>query len=94
MAEDPAALVRWLEVSWQMIQDTLTDWTVGDLEKTYPYSYWGKTYAISRQWTIWRIMAHDIHHGGQLTEIFGAQGIALAELGDLGGHLTEPPLAE
>lgn len=47
---------------------------------------------LSRQWTIWRIMAHDLHHGGQLAILLGIQGIEIPELGDLGGHLTEPPV--
>jgi hypothetical protein len=48
---------------------------------------------VSRQWTIWRIMAHDIHHGGELVLMLGMQGIDNFELGDLGGHIIEPPLA-
>lgn len=89
-----AELVRRLEVTWRMIQQTLTTWTVADLARTYRHTYWGKTYAISNQWTIWRIMSHDIHHGGELGLLLGLQGIEVPELGDLGGHLTEPPLAE
>lgn len=89
-----AELVRRLEVTWRMIDQTLSQWTVADLATTYRHTYWGKTYAISRQWTIYRIMAHDIHHGGELAVLLGVQGIEVPELGDLGGHLTEPPLAE
>lgn len=89
-----AELVRRLEITWHMIQETLTRWTVSDLAETYQHVYWGKTYAISRQWTIWRILAHDLHHGGELAMLLGLQGIEIPELGDLGGHLTEPPLAE
>jgi uncharacterized damage-inducible protein DinB len=94
IAENPAEVLAWLEKSWQMIEQTLTTWTVADLARTYLHPYRGKTYAISRQWTIWRIMAHDLHHGGELAMLLGIQGVAVPELGDLGGHLTEPPLAE
>ncbi len=94
IAENATELVRWLETSWQMIENSLNRWTVADLAQTYPQPYQGKTYAITRQWTIWRILAHDLHHGGELAVTLGAQGIALPELGDLGGHLTELPLAE
>ena len=87
-------LVQWLEATWQMIEQTLTTWTVADLAQTYRHTWRGQTYAISRQWTIWRIMAHDIHHGGQLAIMLGMQGIEIPELGDLGGHLTATPLAE
>lgn len=94
IAENPAELVRWLDATWKMIENTLKGWTVNDLAKSYLHAYQGKTYAVSRQWTIWRIMAHDIHHGGELAVMLGAQGVAVPELGDLGGHLTDPPLAE
>ena len=89
-----AELVRRLEVTWQMIEQTLTTWTVADLARTYRHTYRGKTYALSYQWTIWRIMCHDIHHGGELSLLLGLQGIEIPELGDLGGHITDPPLAD
>lgn len=91
VAADAAEIVRWLDKTWRMIDATLSGWTVDDLATTYRHEYWGKVFAISRQWTIWRIMAHDIQHGGQLTVLLGMQGISIPELGDLGGHLTEPP---
>jgi uncharacterized damage-inducible protein DinB len=93
LPENAAELVRWLEATWQMIEKTLKSWTVADLAQTYRHSYQGKTYAVSRQWTIWRILAHDLHHGGELAVMLGMQGIAIPELGDLGGHLAVPPLA-
>jgi len=89
-----AELVRRLEVTWLMIEQTLTGWTVADLARTYRHTYLGKTYALSYQWTIWRIMCHDIHHCGELSLLLGLQGIEIPELGNLGGHITDPPLAE
>jgi uncharacterized damage-inducible protein DinB len=71
-----------------MIEETLTQWSVADLEQTYRLTYRGITYAISRQWTLWRILSHDMHHGGQLSMLLYMQGIDLPELGDRGGHLT------
>jgi len=89
---DAAAIVEWLTSTWKMIEDTLAAWTVDDLAVAYEHEYWGNVYGVSRQWTIWRIMAHDIQHGGQLTILLSMQGIAIPELGDLGGHLAEPPI--
>jgi uncharacterized damage-inducible protein DinB len=91
---DAADLVRWLEMTGKMVEDTLTQWTVADLAKTYRHNYQGQTYAVSHQWTIWRILSHDIHHGGQLSMLLYIQGIEIPELGYLGGHLTDVPLAE
>lgn len=93
VAGSPTELVRWLEITWRMIEETLTRWTVADLAQSYRHTYQGRTYAVSRQWTIWRILSHDIHHGGQLAILLRAQGVSSHELGALGGHLTEPPLA-
>jgi hypothetical protein len=79
-----------------MIQDGLARWTVDDLGKPLDLPpYQGRRYALTRQWVIWRILSHDIHHGGELAVMLGMQGIAVPELGDEGGHLTErAPLAE
>jgi uncharacterized damage-inducible protein DinB len=87
-------LVEWLNRTWQMVETTLAQWTVDDLTETFRQPYQGKVYAVSRQWVVWRIMAHDIHHGGQLSEILAVQGIFPTELTLLGGHLTEPAVVE
>jgi uncharacterized damage-inducible protein DinB len=92
--DNAGELAKWLEASWQMIDQTLRLWTVDDLQKTYRHTWRGETYAISRQWTIWRIMAHDLHHGGELSLLLGIQGIENLELGALGGHIIEPPRVE
>ncbi len=94
IVENPTELLRWLEASWQVIDTTLATWTVADLAQTYRHLYQGKMYAVSRQWVIWRIMSHDLHHGGELSILLGMQGIEVPDLGDQGGHLTELPLAE
>jgi len=92
--QNAGALVSGLEATWKMIENVLNRWTTDDLGKTLLHPYQGKTYALPRQWILWRIMAHDIHHGGEIAFALGMQGIDLPELGDLGGHLIEPPLAE
>jgi len=89
ITENPAELRRWLDASWQMIETTLNTWAVDDLQQTYPHAYQGNMFAVTRQWTIWRIMSHDLHHGGELSILLGMQGIDIPDLGDQGGHLTE-----
>ncbi len=87
-------LVRWLELTWGMIDSTLTSWHVDDLKQTYRHIWNGQTYAVSRQWTLWRILTHDVHHGGELSLMLGLQGIEAFELSALFGHITLPPLAD
>jgi uncharacterized damage-inducible protein DinB len=92
-ADNAAALVEWLESSWEPVAGALDQWTAADLDQSYVHRFNGVDYRVSRQWTIWRIMAHDIHHGGQIAMMLAIQGIDAFELRALGGHIIEPPRA-
>jgi uncharacterized damage-inducible protein DinB len=94
ITENAAEQVRWLNLTWSMIEATLKTWPVSDLTQTYRHKWNGDLYNVSRQWTIWRILAHDIQHGGELSLMLGMQGLEAFELGPLGGHITLPPLAQ
>ena len=87
-------VARWLEDSWQMVANTLSQWTVQDLLRTIRQEYGGTVYLVSYQWIMWRIMTHDVHHGGEMAVMLGMQGVSLPELGDQGGHITWSPLAD
>ena len=93
ITQDAGALIEWLERSWLMVDATLAAWTTDDLTVSFPYRWNGQNWAIPRQWTIFRIMAHAIHHGGELSLMLGQQGIEAFELGALGGHIVMPPPA-
>jgi uncharacterized damage-inducible protein DinB len=84
-----AALVAGLNATWEMIEAALSGWTVEDLSRSFQHPYQGKTYVVPYRWVLWRIMAHDIHHGGELAFALGMQGISIPDLGDQGGHLAE-----
>ncbi len=86
-------LVRWMALTWQIIESTLQRWTTEDLALTYRHTWNGQTYLVSRQWTLWRVLTHDVHHGGELSLMLGLQGIEAFELSGLFGHITLPPLA-
>jgi uncharacterized damage-inducible protein DinB len=88
-----AALVAGLEASWSMIEGVLSSWTIDDLDRSYQDPYEGKTYVVPYRWVLWRVMSHDIHHGGELAFALGMQGISIPDLGDQGGHLTQVPEA-
>ena len=92
ITDQAAGLVDWLELSWQMIDQTLTTWKIADLSQSYRHVWNGSAYAPTRQWTIYRIMSHDIHHGGELSLMLGMQGIEAFELCALFGHIISPPL--
>jgi len=94
IASNKDEILHWLEDSWQMISQTMAQWNVQDLSQSILQPYWGKVYRVTYQWVIWRILTHDVHHGGELAFTLGLQGLRVPELGDMGGHITRPPLAE
>lgn len=89
-SDDAAALADWLALCWLPVERVLNEWTVDDLFRTYRCG----GYVVSRQWTIWRVLSHDIHHGGQIAAMLASQGIEAFELRAMGGHIVSPPLAE
>ncbi len=89
---DSGILAEWLARSWEPIQRMLNEWTVEDLFQNYSHRFRGTDYVVSRQWTVWRIMSHDVHHGGQLAMLLGMQGVDAFELRALGGHIIAPPV--
>lgn len=80
-----AELVAGLKTSWQMIEEALTRWTPADLEPTFKCPYpreegQPERSPRSRQWIIWHVLEHDIHHGGELSLILGVHGLAALDL--------------
>lgn len=83
----------WLKLSWTPIQRVLEEWTVEDLFQTYLHQFRGTKYQVSNQWTLWQIMSHDLHHGGQISMMLACQGVPAFELRALGGRVVSPPFA-
>jgi uncharacterized damage-inducible protein DinB len=82
--EDPlhsaAELIAGLERTWQMIEEALARLTPADLGKVFPHPKGGNRPVRSLQWIIWHVLEHDIHHGGELSSILGAHGLAAVDL--------------
>jgi uncharacterized damage-inducible protein DinB len=76
-----AELVAGLETTWQTVQDALARWTFADLEQVFPHPSRKDWPARSRQYIIWHVLEHDIHHGGELSSILGAHRLAAVDLG-------------
>lgn len=93
-SRDASVLIEWLVLSWKPIARALEEWTIDELFHTYAHRFRGINYLVSRQWTLWRIMSHDIHHGGQIAMMLALQGIEAFELRALGGHIISPATVE
>jgi uncharacterized damage-inducible protein DinB len=82
---EPASLVAMFEKSWRVISSALDRWTSADLEQLIspPASHqaWlrnkglGEEPPHTRQWIVWHVMEHEIHHGGELSLALGTHGL-------------------
>ena len=70
-------IVTALRSTWGTLRTALGSWSVDDLAVTVPNTdpEPGEPAEYTRRWIIWHLVEHDIHHGGEITEILGAHGL-------------------
>jgi uncharacterized damage-inducible protein DinB len=78
-ARSASELVAGLESTWNMVQEALTSWTPNDLEQVFQAPE-GHPRQRSRQWIIWHLLEHDLHHGGEISLILGMHGLTALDL--------------
>jgi uncharacterized damage-inducible protein DinB len=79
-ARSAAELVQGLEGTWAGMQAAIQRWTEEDWQQTWPGEDDTEPEIITRQWVIWHLIEHDVHHGGEISMILGAHdmdGLAL-----------------
>jgi uncharacterized damage-inducible protein DinB len=72
-----AELVEGLTVTWRMIEDCLGRWTPAMLGDSFEV---GRGRTVTRQHTIWHVLEHDLHHGGELSLTLGMHGVPAMDL--------------
>jgi uncharacterized damage-inducible protein DinB len=84
LATRPAAeIVRGLEESWSVIKSGLERWSPADLTKEFARptpNAAGERPRRSRQWIVWHLVEHDLHHGGEISFSLGMHGVAGLDL--------------
>jgi uncharacterized damage-inducible protein DinB len=56
--------------------DCLARWTPAHLDQTFTHRRRnGEVNTFSRQWIIWHLIEHDLHHGGELGYSLGMHGL-------------------
>jgi uncharacterized damage-inducible protein DinB len=73
-------LVAGLGETWQMIDDCLRRWTPDDLDKVIVRNYGDREIIHARDWVIWHVLEHDIHHGGELFLTLGIHGLPTPDM--------------
>ncbi|HET8785975.1 MAG TPA: DinB family protein [Candidatus Limnocylindrales bacterium] len=73
---DAAELVDALTRTWDLVDACLRRWTPEDLEQ--PFERRGQT--DQRGWVVWHVMEHDVHHGGEISQILGSNGLPSVDI--------------
>jgi uncharacterized damage-inducible protein DinB len=64
-------LVDGLTRTWAIVDDCLARWTPEDLDASVVRPE--RTH--HRGWVVWHLMEHDLHHGGEISQILGTNGL-------------------
>jgi uncharacterized damage-inducible protein DinB len=77
---EAAELVSGLETSWHVMQEARARWTPADLQQNYQNDPSDEPEIFTRQWVIWHLIEHDLHHGGEISLTLGMYGLAALDL--------------
>jgi uncharacterized damage-inducible protein DinB len=69
-------LVDALTRAWSLVDECLGRWTADDLAASVERG--GRTH--QRGWVVWHILEHDLHHGGEISQILGSNGLTGLDL--------------
>jgi uncharacterized damage-inducible protein DinB len=64
-------LVEGLTRTWAIVDDCIRRWTPEDLDATFER----RSRTHHRGWVVWHVMEHDLHHGGEVSQILGSNGL-------------------
>jgi uncharacterized damage-inducible protein DinB len=73
-------LLDGLDLTWQVLQGGLARWRPPDLEDILHIEREGMVSTRSRQWVIWHMLEHDLHHAGELFLTLGMYGLVGLDL--------------
>jgi uncharacterized damage-inducible protein DinB len=68
-------LIQGLEATWQGMQAAIGRWTPEEWQESYAGEEPYEPARLTRQWVIWHLIEHDLHHGGEISLTLGVHGL-------------------
>ncbi len=75
-----AELVWGLDRTWQLMMDALARWSPADMAKTFRQNRPDDQNELSRNWVVWHVLEHDLHHGGEVSLTLGMHDLQAPDL--------------
>jgi uncharacterized damage-inducible protein DinB len=79
-ARSASELIEGLEITWQGMHEAIDRWTPEEWQQSYPGEEPDEPASITRQWVIWHLIEHDLHHGGEIGLTLGQHGLPAPDL--------------
>ncbi len=79
-ARTASELAEGFAATWGMVERALSRWTPADLDEVIEGTWHGESYSFTRQWVIWHVAEHDLHHGGEISLTLGANGLQAPDI--------------
>lgn len=73
-------LARGLDETWAFMESRMQRWTPEECAQTFPDEWEGNIDYVSRNWVIYHVLEHDLHHGGEISSILGMHGLRAPNL--------------
>ena len=73
-------LVRGLNMTRSLIDDRIAHWSAAELAEPITVTRGETQRTFTRQWVIWHLIEHDLHHGGELSFSLGIHNLPAFEL--------------
>ena len=64
----------------EIVEACLRRWTTDDLAVEFTRERHSGTETFTRQWVIWHLVEHDLHHGGEISQILGSHSAPALDL--------------
>ena len=73
-------LVAALELTWQRMHEAISRWSAADWMQTYQNDPGDEPAQFTRQWVVWHLIEHDLHHGGEVSLTLGIHALTAPDL--------------
>jgi uncharacterized damage-inducible protein DinB len=75
-----AELVAGLETTWRVMHEAIARWMPADWTQTYQNDPGDEPAIFTRQWVVWHLVEHDLHHGGEVSLTLGMHSLTAPDL--------------
>ena len=75
-----AEIITGLQFTLDYVHTTINHWTPSDWQATVPGEGLYDPAVDTRQWVIWHLIEHDLHHGGEISLTLGMHKLTAPDL--------------